>query len=100
MDSAARRQLCVRICGHTRDSADCRKGAPDEGGAAAETADRALSGAPEGSAAAAGKGDPDLMHHCVMERTAGLPVDAPSGVEVVTDMWAYKRRQALLASPK
>lgn len=101
MDSAARRQLCVRICGHTRDHAEGSNGAHEEGSAAAETADGAPNGAPKGAAAAAGgTGDPDLAYQGVLERTAGQPVNAPPGVEVVTDMWAFKRRQGLLASPK
>lgn len=100
-DSAARRQLCVRICGHTRDNADCSNGAPGEESAAAGTADSAPNGTPNGpSAAAAGTGDPDMALRGVLERTAGLPVHMSPGVEVITDMWAFKRRQGLLASPK
>ena len=100
-DSAARRQLCVRICGHTRNHADCSNGAAGEESAAAESADSAPNGALEGAAAAAGgMGEPDLAYQGVLERTAGLPVHALPGVEVITDMWAFKRRQGLLASPK
>ena len=100
-DSTARRQLCVRICGHTRDATECSNGAPGEESAAAETAGSAPNGALEGRAAAAGGvGDPDLAYQGVLERTWGLPVHAPPGVEVITDMWAFKRQQGLLASPK
>ena len=100
-DGAARRQLCVRICGHTRDSADCSNEAHEEGSAAAQTVDSGTDGPPEGAAAGAGGGeDPDLAYQGVLERTAGLRVHAAPGVEVVTDMWAFKRRQSLLASPK
>ena len=100
-DSAARRQLSVRICGHARNSADCSNGAREEGSAAAQTADSGTDGALEGaSAGAGGMGDPDIGYQGVMERITGLPMHAPPGVEVVTDMWAFKRRQGLLASPK
>ncbi len=98
-DSATRRQLCVRICGHTRDNAGCSDAAPDEGSAAAETAGVAPNGAPQDTVAAC-RGDPDEPYRGVLERIAGLPVHAPPGVEVVTDMWAFKRRHGLLASPK
>jgi hypothetical protein len=90
-DGDARRKLCVRICG----SAAAANGAHPGESAAGE----AQNGAKHGDGAAAAADAPSRVYERVVERTVGMHVDAPAGVEVITDMWAFKRRQALLPSP-
>jgi predicted lipid-binding transport protein (Tim44 family) len=94
-DGDARRKLCVRICGSAAADSACANGAHPSETAAGE----AQNGAKHDDGAAATADALNRVYERVVERTAGMHVDPPAGVEVITDMWAFKRRQTLLPSP-
>lgn len=96
-DSSVRRKLCVRICGCTSADGVHANGGSSDGRAAATPSERDT--LPNGSSHA-DKGGAEDEHRRVIERTFGTQVDAPQGVQVITDMWAFKRRQAVFASSK
>ena len=99
-DSAARHQLCVRIC--SRAASDdgggaCAESAPISNGVAADTA---FGSCTQGGSAALTEETPEQSFEHVAKHTIGMSVSAPPGVEVITDVWTFKRRQALFPSPK
>ena len=99
-DNAARHQLCVRICSSATsdDGGDaCAEGASNDNGAAA---DGAFGSCTQGGSAALNEEAPEQSYEHVAKRTIGMSVSAPPGVEVITDVWAFKRRQDLFPSPK
>lgn len=99
-DSAARHQLCVRICSSAASDdggGACAEGAPIDNGAAADTA---FGSCTLGGSAALTEEAPEQSYEHVAKRTIGMSVSAPPEVDVITDIWAFKRRQDLFPSPK
>lgn len=73
----------------------CAEGAPVNNGA---VADVAFGSCTQGGSAALTEEAPEQFYEHVAKRTKGMSVSAPLGVDVITDIWAFKRRQDLFPS--